>query len=332
VSASRILSADLDSRVLAANPLGDPATRKVLAYLPPDYDDSSRRYPAVYLLAGFTRTGESFLQFQAWEETLHQRMDRLVRVGLVQPMLVILPDGFTRLGGSQYINSEATGRYQDYLLEIVEWADRTLRTVPDRSSRAVAGKSSGGFGALRAAMDHPEVFGLVADHSGDKYFEHCYGPLIPRFLRAVHHHDIDQVWADPPRTRPHDGAFFDIMEMLAYSASYSPNKASAFGLDLPVDMATGEIRPDVWSRWLAHDPVRRVEASAEALRSLRLLFVDCGRLDEYNMVYGCRLLHRRLDDRGIRHHYEEFDDGHFHTAYRYDVSLAAISDAIQRDR
>jgi enterochelin esterase family protein len=112
-------------------------------------------------------------------------------------MILLLPDATTRFGGSQYINSSATGRYQDYLLELVDRADHSLRTLPRREARAIAGKSYGGFGALTMAMDHPEAFGLVGDHSGDKYFEYCYFPELPRFHRAAEsQQDLEAVLRD----------------------------------------------------------------------------------------------------------------------------------------
>jgi enterochelin esterase-like enzyme len=329
--ASRIYAEAISSRALTGNPLGDPSTRQVLVYLPPGYDESRQRFPVVYLLASYPKTGASFLQFEAWEEPFQARLDRLLDQGRIRPMMVVLPDAFTRLGGSQYINSGATGAYQDYLVEIVQWADQTLRTIPAKSARAVAGKSSGGYGALRAGMDHPSVFGLVADHSGDKYFEMCYGPTLPRFFRAIVEHDPERALMDPIGMRPHNQAFFDVMEVLALSACYSANPASRFGFDLPVDLVTGEILEEVWARWKAHDPLERVESSADALPSLDLLFVDCGRSDEFNIHVGSRLLHRRLEGLGVQHFYEEFDDGHFRTSYRYDVSFAAISRAFEHD-
>jgi enterochelin esterase family protein len=331
VPASRIDSFEVSSQALAGNALGDPATRRLWVYLPSGYDDGRGRFPVAYLLAGFSKTGVSFLQFEAWEENLQQRMDRLLAEGRIRPMLVVLPDAYTRLGGSQYINSTATGQYQDFLLEVVRWADGNLRTIPHRSARAIVGKSSGGFGAIRAAMDHPSVFGLVADHSGDKYFDGCYGPTLARFSRATAQVDLERAFRDPVGLHPHHTAFFDVMEVLALSACYSPNASSRFGFDLPVDLETGELLQEVWSRWKAHDPITRVDASADALRSLDFVYLDCGRLDEYNMLVGSRLMHRRLEALDIRHTYEEFDDGHFHTSYRYDVSLAAISRSIQHE-
>jgi enterochelin esterase-like enzyme len=331
VASSRIHAETFSSRSLSRNPLRDPTDRTVLAYLPPGYDDGPRRYPTVYLLAGFTKKGASYLNFEAWEENLQERLDRLIGQGRVRPMIIVLPDAFTRLGGSQYINSAATGQYQDYLLELVEWAGQTFRTIPHPSARAVAGKSSGGFGALRLAMDRPGVFGLVADHSGDKYFEMCYGPALPRFLRASAQRDVEALFQDPRAALPHDQAFFDILEVLALSACYTPAPGSRFGFDLPLDLETGEIREDVWLRWKEHDPLRRVETKGDSLRDLTLLFLDCGSRDEFNIHVGSRLFHRRLGELGIPHVYEEFDGGHFNTQHRYDVSLTAISRAIEHD-
>ncbi|HET7009211.1 MAG TPA: alpha/beta hydrolase-fold protein [Anaerolineales bacterium] len=321
----------VQSRTLTGNPLGDPSERALFAYLPPGYDETRQRYPAVYFLPGFTRTGASYLNFEAWEENLQQRMDRLLAQGAVRPMVLVLIDGFTRLGGSQYLNSPATGLYQDYVFELVEHCDAALRTIPRPSARAVIGKSSGGFGALRAAMDRPGTFGLVLDHSGDKYFEMCYGPSLPRFLHACRHHDPYALFLDPWRARPHDQAFYDIMEILAYSACYSPSPRTRFGFDLPLDLDTGEIRTEVWDRWIEHDPIRRVTGRADAFRDLQLLFLDCGTKDEFNMLVGSRLFHRRLEEAGIAHVYEEFDGGHSRTHHRYDVSLAAISRAIEHE-
>src|SRR5512144_2521485 len=171
---------EIASTVLRDNPLGDPAERRVPVYLPPGYDGSGGRYPVVYFLAGFAGGGTYLLSESLWGETLPQRVDRLVRSGAVRPLIVVMPDCLTRLGGSQYINSAATGRYEDHLVdELVPSVDATFRTVADPAARAIMGKSSGGYGATVLAMRHPEVFGLAVDHSGDRYFELCYKADIP---------------------------------------------------------------------------------------------------------------------------------------------------------
>jgi hypothetical protein len=112
------------------------------------------------------------------------------------------------------------------------------------------------------------------------------------------------------------------------ASCYSPNPAAPTGFDLPFDEQTAELRPDVWARWLAHDPVELVAAHADALRALRLYFLDCGRADEHHLQYGGRIYAARLEALGIPHTYEEFDGGHMNVSHRYDVSLRAVSAAL----
>jgi len=328
MSESRLVVEEFDSAVLRGNPLGDPAARPVWLYLPPGYDDAEERYPAAYLLAGYSGTGRTFLNQRPWEEDIRQRMDRLIGTGACRPMVLVLPDGFNRYGGSQYIDSAGTGRYQQYLLEIVRMVDARFRTRAGRSFRAIAGKSSGGFGALTAAMDHPQVFGLVADHSGDKGFDKIYTDELRRLPDLLTSVDFAAALADPFSFTPKDDLFRQLMEAAAMAAAYSPNRADPLGFDWPVDPYTGELRPSVWRRWRAHDPLERLADKAESLRSLRLLYLDCGNRDEYSIHLGCRVMARKLTQLGIRHRYEEFDGGHSNTSHRYDVSLPAISAAM----
>jgi enterochelin esterase family protein len=120
-----------------------------------------------------------------------------------------------------------------------------------------------------------------------------------------------------------------ILNILGMAAAYSPNPAAApFGIDLPVDLESGELRPDVWERWLALDPVHMAAAHADALRSMKLLFLDCGTRDEWHLHLGARILVRRLRELGVAHEHEEFDDGHMNVGYRYDVSLPKLARAL----
>jgi S-formylglutathione hydrolase FrmB len=320
------------SAVLRGNPLGDPAERRIPIYLPPDYDSSSARYPVVYFLAGFSSRGTTLLNEAAWGETMPQRLDRLIHGGAIRPLIMVMPDCMTKLGGSQYINSEATGRYEDHLVrELIPFVDATYRALPRREQRVVMGKSSGGYGATILAMRHPDLFGIAVDHSGDKYFELCYKADIPKWVAGLAAYgnsaaEFLRSFPQPPQDRGR--YWFDVVNMLAMASCYAPNPASPVGFDLPFDEYTGELRDDVWRRWLAHDPVELVAHHAEALRSLRLYFLDCGRFDEHHLQYGARIYTRRLTALGIPYAYEEFDGGHTNVAYRYDVSLRAVSLAL----
>jgi enterochelin esterase family protein len=330
MSQGTVIIETIASEVLRGNPLGDPFVRRVPVYLPPDYDASNKHYPVVFVLTGFTGRGTMLLNDAAWEETLPQRMDRLITEGKVQPMILVMPDCFTRIGGSQYINSSAVGRYEDHLVqELVAYVDQNYRTTADRNSRAVVGKSSGGYGSLILAMRHPETFGIMASHSGDTYFELCYKPDFPAALNGLTKYGgLDKFWHGIPTIRPRGKEFNALLNTIAMAACYSPNPHAPYGFDLPFDIETGELREDVWARWLEWDPVKLVDKHLDALKSLRLIYLDAGLRDEFNLQYGARIFVKRLKERGINFVHEEFDDGHFNIQYRYDVSLKAISSAI----
>src|SRR5574341_1890012 len=163
MSEGTVVIETITSNVLRGNSLGDPHVRRVPVYLPPGYDKSNARHPVVYVLTGFTGRGIMLLNDSAWDENIAQRMDRLIGSGAVKPMILVMPDCFTRIGGSQYINSSATGNYEDHVVkELVPFIDKKYRTVADRDHRAVMGKSSGGYGSVILAMRNSQVFGLMA--------------------------------------------------------------------------------------------------------------------------------------------------------------------------
>jgi enterochelin esterase family protein len=258
-------------------------------------------------------------------------MDALIDAGKIAPMIVVMPDCFTHYGGSQYINSTATGNYEDYLTEeIVPFVDGNFSTIADKNSRAVMGKSSGGYGALIMAMRHAELFGLACSTSGDAYFEHCYLPDIPKAFRAIKGKPkefVKKFWEETAKKGKDD---FSGLNIIGMSACYSPNPDSELGFDLPFDLETGEIRSEIWAKWLAHDPVRLVEKTAENLKSLKLLYIDAGTRDEFALDLGAKILCRKLKDFNIPHIREEFDDGHFNISYRYNRSLELISQNFNR--
>ena len=337
----KIVIESIRSTVLHDNPLGDPATRRVPVYLPPGYDEDEARYPTVYLLSGFTGRGMFWLNDSAFEEPLPERLNRLIATGQIKPMIVVLPDCFTRYGGSQYLNSSATGRYEDHLIgEVIPCVDRNYRTLAEPNYRAIGGKSSGGYGALVQAMRHPEIFGLVACHSGDMYFEYCYKPDFVKFLNAATKNNIDStdklrdfLAGFRPKMQPKAPNFFDIIHIAAMSACYSPASNSPCGFELPFEFYTGRLRPNVWQRWLAQDPISMLaeQTFLAALQRLRLIYLDCGNQDEYALHYGARIFSRHLSELGLAHRYEEFDGGHRSTQFRYDVSLKAISEIFEAE-
>jgi enterochelin esterase family protein len=331
-SGGRVEILDLDSRVLQRNPLGDPSRRRIPVYLPPGYDASRARYPVLYALSGFTGSGRSWLDAAPWGESLDERLDRLHATGALAPTIVVMPDCFTRWGGSQYLNSSATGRYRDHIVrELVPHVDATFRTSP--AHRGVFGKSSGGYGALVLAARHPGIFAAAGCHSGDMGFEYCYLPDFPKFLRQVQRYGgvagFVRAFEAAPR-KSHE--LLSAMNIMAMAACYSPRRERPFGIAFPMDLHTGALERRTWNAWLRHDPLRLLPRRAASLRRLRCLYFDCGTLDEFHLHLGARQLHERLRRQGVPHVYEEFEGGHMGVSYRLDRSLPLLRRALAGGR
>jgi enterochelin esterase family protein len=321
---------------LKDNPLGDPAIRHVPVYLPPSYDQKNqKRFPVILLLAGFASTGMSFLNYGFGRPTLPEMIDSLIRQRAMPETIVAMADCMTRYGGSQYVDSAATGAYESYLTgEVIPFIDHRFRTLPSKKHRAVVGKSSGGFGAIRLGMRHPDLFSAVGCHSGDMDFDLCYRPSFPVAARILEKYDGEIAtffnrWESLDK-KPRGE--FALIDMMAMAAAYSPDpsKPAPANMKLPFDARTCQLVPEIWAQWKSFDPLTMLEKQEyqDSLGSLGLLFLDCGSQDEYNLQFG----HRRFCDTagkaGIRHRYEELADTHTDTSYRYRVSLPLLAKAI----
>jgi enterochelin esterase-like enzyme len=329
----RIVELHVDSDALRNNLLGDPATRTVLVYLPPGYDESTRDYSWLVDLAGFTGSGLQRVAWKAFQESVPQRLERLVAQGRMEPVIVAFPDGFTSLGGNQYVDSPVLGRWATFLGEdLVAAVEARFRVRRAREHRGIYGKSSGGYGAMVQGMLRSETWAAVAVHSGDMGFEWVYRRELPATLDTLARHG-----GDPAHFLAHvraatriDDRDMHALMTLAMAASYDPAPEMPMGIRLPVDPHTCELDGAAWARWLQHDPlelVLRPEVQA-SLRRLKLLYLDCGSRDQYTLHYGARLLSKRLSAAGVPHEYEEFDGTHSGVEHRLDVSLPRLAAAL----
>jgi len=326
----RVITVTVPGKALMGNPPGDPAERRVPVYLPPSYDDK-KRFPVIYLLAGFASTGQSFMNYSFGRQSVPEMADSLISEGKMAECIIVMPDCMTRYGGSQYVNSAATGLYETYLVdEVLSCIDSALCTLAERKHRAIAGKSSGGFGALRMAMRYPEKFAAAACHSGDMGFELCYKPNFPAAARVLEQYrgSLDDFLASYESALKKPQREFALLDLIGMAAAYSPGPTGS--IRLPFDPHTCEPVEEIWQEWLAFDPVEMLECEEyrEALRSLNTLFLDCGTFDEYNLQFGHRIFSAKAKKYSISHHYEEFADSHSNTSYRYAVSLPLLSCSI----
>jgi S-formylglutathione hydrolase FrmB len=321
----------VDSVALRGNPLGDPQRRTLYLWLPPGYEaDTERRHPAIYVLPGYGSAVEEWANRDLFEPTIFERLDTLYAQDAPPPCIYVFVDGATAYGGSQFVNSSATGRYEDYMADdVVAHVDQNYRTLAAPQHRGLSGHSSGGIGALALCMRRPDVFGAAASHAGDSLFEHCYGRELGDFARALLEHgdDVvalrDRLLGDEQYRRRHFGPLM----VLGCAAAYSPDPDQPLGIGLPVD-GWGRVVPASWERWLANDPVRMADRHAEALRSLRAAYLDAGDDDEYYMDLGTRALHETLLRLGVVHRYERFPGRHGGAAHRYPIGYDHLARAL----
>lgn len=354
-----LVTVEHQSRILADNPLGDPALRRFPVWLPPGYDQRrehsrGKRFPVLFDLVGYTSSGAAHTGWRGFDENVPERAARLMHQHKMTGCIIVFPDCFTALGGNQYINSSALGDYADYLTrELIPFIDSEFRTLTGREHRGCFGKSSGGYGALVHGMKYAKYWGAVASHSGDCYFDFIYRADWPNTLtqlarfrperqregawRLPEQHRADGVddgriaaflqhaWKRE-RLNPHE---MHCLMNLCMAATYDPDPDAPNGFRVPFDLDTGALLPQRWRSWLRHDPVRMVRRYAASLRKLRLLYLDCGWRDQYHIHYGNRQLAVQLGEAGIAHVYQEFDGTHSGTDQRMDISLPLLVKALR---
>jgi S-formylglutathione hydrolase FrmB len=322
-----------DSEVLKHNPLGDPNRRPLWVYVPPGYDDEpARRYPVVFQIQGLTGQLDMWRNRPPFRKNYPELADELFARGEAPPCIIVWVDCWTSLGGSQFLDSPGTGRYHTYLCdEIVPWVDAHYRTLPQREHRGIAGKSSGGYGAMITPMLRPDLWGGLATHAGDALFEMSYLPNFPHSIRALrdeYHGSFQAFWEDfrsrPAFSKQSDGSLLNDWCM---AACYSADEDGT--IHLPYDPATGEIKADIWARWLAWDPVRMAPAHAETLKNMRAIYIDAGKRDEFFLDLGAEAFRQALERIGITDvYFELFDATHFDIEYRYPLSLKYLAERL----
>jgi len=331
--AGRVEEHAFESEVLKGNPLGDPHLRPLWVYLPPGYDDDAEhRYPSVYVIQGLTGQLDMWRNRSAFRKNFPEAVDEMFARGESPPCVLVWVDAWTSLGGAQFIDSPGTGRYHTYLCEeVIPWVDAHYRTLPEAAHRGITGKSSGGYGAMVTPMLRPDLFGGLATHAGDALFEMCYQPDFRRSVRVLrdsYEGSFDRFWEEfhgrPAFTKDSD---FHLLNDWCMAACYSTDDDGT--VQLPYDTDTGELRPEVWERWLAWDPVRMARQRADALRSLRAIYIDCGKRDQFFLDLGAEAFRRELEAAGVTDYFFElFDATHSGIEYRYPGAVAYLAERL----
>lgn len=318
-----VVVTNLTSPALEGNALGHSANREARVYLPPSYfDTGNRRYPVLYYLHGSFSDENQFYEFNG-----SRTADRLFRDGSIEEMIVVGVDASGGQPISSYINSELNGNYDDYVVQdLVPHIDSVFRTIPDRDSRGVFGASMGGFGTYFYAMTHADVFGSAYSIStgfpvfsrpdiGFPYLgEEVAQPSLASELLAI----------SGPTSIPGNDAGW----VYAVASAFSPNLDNLpFRVDLPFELPSMKVIPEIRDKWYAYDAFLMLEQHAEDLASLRGLALDVGNA-EGNLAAN-EAIHQALTDEGIEHQFEVFDGGHIDKLdERIGVALTFLSESL----
>jgi hypothetical protein len=265
--------------------------------------DRSSSYPTVYVLHAHMRSAPWWFNVEPFEASYPDRVEELA-----PEAVVVLVDGWTELGGGQWI-----GPLASYLRdEVVPFVDRSY---PTNGLRGLQGKSSGGYGAIVNALERPDLFHAAAAHAPDALFEVTIAHGFPAAARALRDSSLEQYWASFEGLRSREDAL--VVELSA--------AAHAFGDGtLPFD-SLGRVDDQAFAGWLEHDPVRLVPRHGDAVRGLRGVWLDAGSRDEYFLDLGALALRDALLAEGLpgsRLHFELVEGGHGGMSHRYPLSLA----------
>ena len=280
---------------LKNNPLGDPITRRV-AVIVPDATKRDAPLPLVIYLPGWGGSSEDVIaQGGGW---LAHAVDKMAGAGLALRIAVV--DGRSRYGGSQFLNSGATGEYADYVAEEIAPAVEARYALAKEAAfpRIIAGHSSGGYGALMLAMSRHAQFAAVVALSPDSDFEVTHKPIVTQSsVRAITSAEIESVMAAGAKERlPGDGLAHMVMGLCA---NYAPVAGKPGRFEWLYD-ARGNFRAEAWQRWLDLDPLLVVRKRADAFAPAQRVYLDGAEHDEFGANIGARKIHEVLRERKSR--------------------------------
>jgi len=296
---SQVLDRQITSRNFAENKIGVSPVRKMAIYLPPGYGASSRSYPVIYF---FPNPFEESYRFDFDHKDAQGLFDRAIADRVIGSFILVAVDMNTPLGSSWYVNSPSTGNWEDFIVqELVPYMDANFRTIPNRDSRGIAGVFIGGYGAIRLAMRHPDVFGSVyAMHpvgTGTGVSDRTTLPNWDILANAKSIEDVKKDW----RTQIFTTMFQAHLPNPAKPPLFIDLLARHEGDRLVVD-------PTLVERFRNNfDLEAMIPQYANNLNSLRGFKFDWDRTDgNFDHVYANQAFTRKLNEFGIVHEAEEF--------------------------
>jgi len=316
-----------------ANSLTKEDNRRALAiYLPPGYFTSTERYPVLYLLHGIGDDHMDFVEDTTANYNIQDLMDMGIASHRLHEMIIVTPNEKTNWFGSFYTNSSVTGNWEDLTaIELVSYMDTRYRTVARPGARAIAGHSMGGYGAIRIAMKHPDIFSVVYSMNGGFI---CFAgenvpdsPDIKKFVLAKTYEDLLATQRN------------NAMGMLTIAQAFSPNPNNPpLYADKPFKMQGGKLVPDpeAYHKWLDNDVVNMADKYRENLLKLRGIKFDSADEDEWKFIrINNRLFSKKLTVLKIPHQFEEYHGDHRNRLWGlngriYTAMLPFVSDHLEK--
>ncbi|GAB3953463.1 alpha/beta hydrolase family protein [Spirosoma harenae] len=301
---------------LQGNHAGEDPMRRITIYLPPGYEASNQRYPVVYFLHGGMEMGGDSIVMAWWR--FHELMDAAISNGRIQPMILVLPNSDTKLGGGFYTNSTLTGNWADYIAkDVVAYIDKRYRTIANRNSRGLSGHSMGGNGALKVGMLYPDVFGAVyALSPGNLGWGGDFSIDMPAFKHMDsfrNQYSEAEIMGD--LIKRNDFTKFYTKALANLARAYSPDEAGKTFLSakMPVSYSGDRMMVDEETKrkWEANFPINMIEKHLAGLKSLRALKLDWGRNEEIkNVPFASLQFSKMLEANKVKHFAEEYIGGH----------------------
>lgn len=305
----------IESAELKGNPLRDPFIRFNPLLVP----KSKGPWPVVMVLGGFTGNAPFYLNPKFNEQNAVQAIDQAFSRGEAPEALYVFVDALSSWGGSQFLNSAATGNYETYIIkELVPSLKKHFPASSSASEWCVMGGSSGGYGALHLASKFPEIFGVIAAIAPDSFFE---ASLLPDLYQALPFWEKYKESGLKALEELRNGRlaknrnWHSLLNAFGMSACYAP-KGQHGDFELPLSVITGEKNERVWNKFLLHDPLYFLPQRMTALKQISAIYLDVGNKDNFNLQYGTRQISRLLKNGNIPHDYVEFDGNHFEIGER----------------
>jgi pimeloyl-ACP methyl ester carboxylesterase len=296
---SQLVSRELRSEKFANNNVGTSPIRKMVVYLPPGYNGSSKRYPVIYFLPDAFGSYRDLFDHKDAQGVF----DRAIAAGVIDKFILVAVDMNTPLGSSWCVNSPATGNWEDFMIEeLVPYIDANFQTLPRRDSRGIAGEFMGGYGAIRFGMRHPDVFSSVyALHpvgtgSGLKVMD-----SLPNWDLLANAKSLDDVKTD---------GYSTIFTTIFQAHLPNPDKPPLF-----IDLAARKVGDQLIIDSKLTERLRSsflletmIPQYADNLKSLRGFKFDWGRNDvNQDHVYSNQAFTHKLNEFGIAHEAEEYN-------------------------